>query len=311
MSSILGNVANRIVFGVSSKDAKLLSEELDVPAENLRSPGQFRAIAQLMYDGEPHTFTLQPPSADSDTGLPVETDTVRGRMIEGGFWRLRSDLRKEDEERERTTRELMQNTPTVRARSPETKDKHFLLRWADNRVTSPPVKIGEGTVKDRARAIWFEDLAVALRAPLTRAAVLFRQVLDGPAATDIGRTATIASQADRAFELSPRLLVELGYGSLPLSVGTELLSEISEELDARVGTELSQGLSDQQLEEFELITDGEGDDTALSWIEAHLPGYNEVTRRIFNELKAEMTAEGPAVRQALQIADRSTIWELE
>ncbi|MBY8852781.1 type IV secretory system conjugative DNA transfer family protein, partial [Saccharothrix sp. MB29] len=61
LSSILGNVANRIVFGVSNRDAKLLESELDVSAVNLRNPGHFQAIAQLVYDGEARTFTLQPP----------------------------------------------------------------------------------------------------------------------------------------------------------------------------------------------------------------------------------------------------------
>ncbi|SNS13001.1 type IV secretory system conjugative DNA transfer family protein [Actinomadura mexicana] len=132
MSAILGNVANRILFGVSNHDANLLAAEFDVEPQVLRSPGNYQAITQLLYNGEAHTFTLQPPKADADAGLPAGRATVRRRMIEGGAWRSRDGLRAEDEEREKRTRAAVRDSkPTPKER--DKSENSFLDEWLEKR----------------------------------------------------------------------------------------------------------------------------------------------------------------------------------
>ncbi|MDU0294924.1 type IV secretory system conjugative DNA transfer family protein, partial [Saccharothrix longispora] len=171
LSSILGNVANRIVFGVSNRDAKLLESELDVSAVNLRNPGHFQAIAQLVYDGEARTFTLQPPNADSDTGLPADREATPRRMITNRSWRSRSELRAEDEDRERKIREVME-----RKAVPERSDSSFLDDWLAKRASVQAGNTGP-TSPEEARKARLGELAYLMKAPLEKAGALFRNLV--------------------------------------------------------------------------------------------------------------------------------------
>jgi hypothetical protein len=100
-SAILGNVANRIVFGLSHRDAMELAKDFDIDAERLHTPGLHRATAQVVVDQQQRTFTLAMPHAESDTGLPDQNEYIRRQMIEKGYWRRREDLRAQDEARVR------------------------------------------------------------------------------------------------------------------------------------------------------------------------------------------------------------------
>ena len=52
------------------------------------------------------------------------------------------------------------------------------------------------------------------------------------------------------FQLDENFLNDIGLGSLPEAQKKPFLQHIYEELELRVGTRLSDGLSDEQLEEF-------------------------------------------------------------
>ncbi|WP_330455829.1 type IV secretion system DNA-binding domain-containing protein [Streptomyces sp. NBC_00820] len=101
ISAILGNVANRIVFGLSHRDAAELAKDFDVDVKRLLNPGLHRATAQVLLGQQQRTFTLAMTDADSDTGLPDQYDHIRRQMIEKGYWRRREDLRAQDEARAR------------------------------------------------------------------------------------------------------------------------------------------------------------------------------------------------------------------
>ncbi|MCL8013685.1 type IV secretory system conjugative DNA transfer family protein [Streptomyces sp. AS02] len=186
LSAILGNVANRIVFGVSNRDAKLLAEELEVSAEALRTPGNFQGVAQILHMGETHTFTLQPPNADSDTGLPVVRDSVRGRMLEGGFWRSRAELREDDEARERRTQAAVRDYLDGKRRRPSPAKRSstasggsgssYLDEWLAKRKRAKAGDQEPDTVED-ARRRELARVASVLRAPLIRTAHAHRAVL--------------------------------------------------------------------------------------------------------------------------------------
>jgi hypothetical protein len=93
------------------------------------------------------------------------------------------------------------------------------------------------------------------------------------------------------LKLDNTLLDELGLGSLPEDQKKAMLQHIYETLELRVGTNLANQMTDQQLEEFEKFIDDGGDANqaqALQWLESNLPNYKQVVNEVFEELKGEV-----------------------
>ena len=90
------------------------------------------------------------------------------------------------------------------------------------------------------------------------------------------------------FQLDDKFLADIGLNDLPDDQKQEFLQHIYEELELRVGTKLSDGLSDQQLEEFEKIIDRD-QATIDSWLATHVQDYmnDEVFKRMQQALKLE------------------------
>ena len=74
------------------------------------------------------------------------------------------------------------------------------------------------------------------------------------------------------FQLDENFLKELGLDSLPDDQKKAFLQHIYEELELRVGTKLSEGLSEQQMQEFESFVD-QDEDKVRAWLENNLPDY--------------------------------------
>jgi len=75
------------------------------------------------------------------------------------------------------------------------------------------------------------------------------------------------------FQLDEKFLDEIGLHDLPNNQKRPFLQHIYEELELRVGTRLSDGLSDEQLEEFESIIDHK--ETVINdWLAKNVPQYN-------------------------------------
>jgi hypothetical protein len=113
--AVLGNIANIVAFGVSSRDEETLARELGVPRENIRYPGKWRAVARISIDGEPKSFTLEPPLAESYGGLPEAWKAIRTKMIESA-WRERKKINRQIVARERRIREaveISQRKPSI------------------------------------------------------------------------------------------------------------------------------------------------------------------------------------------------------
>lgn len=130
------------------------------------------------------------------------------------------------------------------------------------------------------------------------------------------------------FQLDDKFLADIGLADMPEDQKQAFLQHIYEELELRVGTKLSDGLSDQQLEEFEKIIDKnqeainnwvavhvqdyQNDDifkrmqqalqldpadpnlkaeyVATKWLEVNRPDYRDVVKQVLDELKAEIMA---------------------
>ncbi len=99
------------------------------------------------------------------------------------------------------------------------------------------------------------------------------------------------------FKLDDNLLQELGLGTLPPQEKNRMLAHIYETLEMRVGMKLAEGMSDQQLDEFEQLMPAETDSAeakqqkeqaALRWLESNFPNYKQVVADELNRLKAEI-----------------------
>ena len=74
------------------------------------------------------------------------------------------------------------------------------------------------------------------------------------------------------FQLDEQFLKDLGLDQLPQDQKQAFLDHIYSELELRVGVRLSDGLSDDQLKEFESFVDRD-DNKVKEWIAAHAPDY--------------------------------------
>lgn len=76
------------------------------------------------------------------------------------------------------------------------------------------------------------------------------------------------------FRLDEQFLKDIGLDGLPEDQKQPFLQHIYSELELRVGTRLSDGLSDAQLEEFEQIIDRK-QDKIMEWLSQHAPTYTQ------------------------------------
>lgn len=100
------------------------------------------------------------------------------------------------------------------------------------------------------------------------------------------------------LKLDNDLLLELGLGALPEDQKKAMLQHIYETLELRVGTQLANQMTDQQLEEFEQFIDDGGDGNqaqALQWLETNLPNYKQVVNEVFEVLKGEIKQMAPQI----------------
>lgn len=74
------------------------------------------------------------------------------------------------------------------------------------------------------------------------------------------------------FQLDDRFLEDIGLAGLPDEQKKPFLQHIYEQLEYQVGVSLSDGMSDEQLEEFEGIIDRKSG-AVEAWIQANTPGY--------------------------------------
>ncbi len=74
------------------------------------------------------------------------------------------------------------------------------------------------------------------------------------------------------FQLDDNFLQDVGLGAMPADQKQAFLQHIYSELELRVGTKLSEGLSDDQMSEFEAFIDRDSEKVD-NWFQAHLPNY--------------------------------------
>ena len=97
------------------------------------------------------------------------------------------------------------------------------------------------------------------------------------------------------FQLDDKFLADVGLETMPEEQKKPFLQYIYNELELRVGTKLSEGMSDEQLEEFESIIDRK-EEIIVSWLSQYAPDYqNEETFKRIQEA-TKLPAEDPRLR---------------
>lgn len=140
------------------------------------------------------------------------------------------------------------------------------------------------------------------------------------------------------FQLDENFLQELGLGQLPEGQRQAFLEQVYSSLEGRVGVQLSDGLTDEQLEEFEGIIDRDeakvtqwlsthvpdfqndpiftrlqqssrlqptditlqAEYAATKWLEVNRPDYRDVVARVMQDLKQEIIANRDQILASIQ-----------
>lgn len=105
------------------------------------------------------------------------------------------------------------------------------------------------------------------------------------------------------FQLDDKFLKDLGLDQLPEAEREAFLAHIYSELELRVGVRLSEGLSDEQLGEFESFVDRK-DDKVRAWVSANTPDYQN--DQAYQQLKA--SAPGDTDESAILAEYASLKW---
>ena len=82
-------------------------------------------------------------------------------------------------------------------------------------------------------------------------------------------------------------LKDMGLSAMPEDEKNRFLEYIQEELEIRIGERISKGLTEVQLNEFDIITDP---NEAAAWLEKNRPDYREIVNRTIEEMKHEIRA---------------------
>lgn len=85
--------------------------------------------------------------------------------------------------------------------------------------------------------------------------------------------------------IDERFMMEVGLGEMPAAEKQAFMEQATEELEVRVGQQISAGLTPEQLQEFEQIQDSA---EVASWLDKNAPDFREVVGKVFMAFKQEL-----------------------
>ncbi len=103
------------------------------------------------------------------------------------------------------------------------------------------------------------------------------------------------------FQLDDNFLQEIGLGELPEEQRKAFLQHVYSQLELRVGTRLSEGLSEEQLSEFESFVDRDAE-KVRAWVSANAPGYQSDSA--YQQIR---TAAGPDVDENIVLSEYASL----
>ena len=84
------------------------------------------------------------------------------------------------------------------------------------------------------------------------------------------------------MQFDENFLKEMGLSAMPEGKKQEFLKYIQEELEVRIGERISKGLTDEQLKEFDSLTDAKD---IADWLAKNRPDYREIVDHTIAEMK--------------------------
>lgn len=106
------------------------------------------------------------------------------------------------------------------------------------------------------------------------------------------------------YKLDDNFLHSIGLGSLPQSQKAQMLKDIYDTLELRVGMRLAEQMTDEQLDEFEALIDQKDNVAQLQWLETNFPHYKEVVGEELEKLKSEISASAGQILSVVSGEDQ-------
>ena len=102
------------------------------------------------------------------------------------------------------------------------------------------------------------------------------------------------------FQFDDSFLESVGLESLTAEQKQSLMQHIMSELEMRVGTKLSEGLSDKELSEFEKF--GSNSQEAYNWLLEHRPNFAQVVSGEIEKIQKETATNKDQLLASLSAA---------
>lgn len=102
------------------------------------------------------------------------------------------------------------------------------------------------------------------------------------------------------FQFDDDFLQSVGLSGLPEDQKQAFVQDLYEELELRVGSRLAEGMSDDQLAEFEKHIEDADDKGAVQWLEQNRPTYKDVVAEELEKLKQEVIAGRDKILSSVQ-----------
>lgn len=90
------------------------------------------------------------------------------------------------------------------------------------------------------------------------------------------------------FQLDDDFLQQVGLGNMPQEEKAPFLQHVYQELETRLGVELSKDLTDEQLDDFGEVVKIGKEETVKAWLDEHCPSYQKVIDTQIEKLRQEI-----------------------
>lgn len=94
------------------------------------------------------------------------------------------------------------------------------------------------------------------------------------------------------MRIDEEFMEEVGLGAMPEEEKKAFMQHAEEELEVRVGQGVGADLTDEQMREFDQITDL---DAAIDWLEQNAPNFRETVAHIYENFKQELINERQSI----------------
>lgn len=97
------------------------------------------------------------------------------------------------------------------------------------------------------------------------------------------------------MKIDHALMERAGLGQLPDAEKDAYLKAFYERLEMAVGAHLAKRMTDEQLDEFERLTESGSQELALAWLHVNFPDYRKVSREEFDRLSTELAEQASQI----------------